>query len=114
MKHIAITLTLIGTLSSAATAATMPDDKTDATLICRPASKTEHANASIKDPAADLVCKPFSIAMKMSDGTMHVIGSATASSAQIGPDISRAITPQQVNDTWVNYLESTFRISHSS
>jgi hypothetical protein len=113
MKHFIPAIALFAMLGSVAQAAT-PVAKSDATLLCRPATATEHANAQLTDPATGLLCKPFTIAMKTSDGTMHVIGTTVASNATQGPNLEKALTPQQVNDAWVRYLDTTFRIEHSS
>jgi len=31
-----------------------------------------------------------------------------------GPDLSKALTPQQINDAYVKFIEQTFHIDHTS
>jgi len=83
-----------------------------ATLLCRPALANETAVAKMVESSTTLVCKPFAVRMRMRDGSMKVIGNAAAK-AQPGPDLSGALTPQQVNAACVRWIEETFHVDHS-
>jgi len=85
----------------------------EAKMICRPAVDGERPSAEMMSDKTKLVCRPLAIAMRTSDGKMHVIGTVSAQKKSGGPDLARAVTPQQINDTWVKYLETTFHIDRS-
>src|SRR5271154_6146608 len=90
---LAFPLALLG-VGSAVFAQAMMDPAKMATMICRPAQATETANASMTKTSTGLVCEPFAVAMKMSDGAMKTIGNTTVK-ANPGPDFSGALTAQQ-------------------
>jgi len=50
----------------------------------------------------------------MSGGSLRTIGQTTACSISAGPDLSNALTPQQINDAYVRFIEQTFHIDHTS
>ena len=58
-----------------------------------------------------LECRAVSMQLKMSDGSMHTIGRVTAK-PNTGPDLSKALTPQQVNDAWVKWTDAMFHVTH--
>ena len=93
-------------------AQSMMDETKMATLICRPARSGETANAAMTKTSTQLVCKPFAVRMHMSDGSMKTIGN-TSVKAQPGPDLSRALTPQQSTDAYNKWVTQTFSIDHS-
>jgi hypothetical protein len=80
-----------------------------ATFICRPALSGEKATAEMMTSSIPLVCKPFALAVPMSDGSMKTIGSVTAK-AMPGPDFSGALTVQQANAAYHAWVLKTFHI----
>jgi hypothetical protein len=80
-----------------------------ATLVCRPALANEAASAKMVASATLLVCRPLAISMRMSDGSMKTIGSA-AVKPQPGPDFSKALTAEQINEAYNRWVERTLHI----
>lgn len=88
-------------------------DDTVATYVCHPATAGGTPNAQMTGGSSTaLECRTVSLGLKMSDGSMHMIGETSAKRAS-GPDLSKALTPGQVNDAWVKWTEATFNITHS-
>jgi hypothetical protein len=87
--------------------------RTDATYICRQAYADEAATARMVSNSATLVCRPIAVSMRMADGSMKIIGDVKAK-PQPGPDFSKALTPGQVQEECTRWLETLFRISHTS
>jgi hypothetical protein len=85
-----------------------------AMYVCRTAAAGEKANANMTAGPAELVCRRVSLMLKMSGGSLRTIGHATATSDPGGPDLRKALTPQQVNDAYVKFIEQTFHIDHTS
>jgi len=80
-----------------------------ATWVCRPALASETATAKMVTSSVSLVCKPFAVAMRMSDGSMQTIGNVTAK-ALPGPDFSGVLTAQQANAAYNAWVRQTFHI----
>ena len=106
-----VSLTLLA-LGTAVFAQTAMDGAQMATLICRPALASETANATMTKSSTQLVCEPFAVSMRMSDGSMKTIGSTTAK-ASAGPDFSGALTAQQSNAAYNKWVMQTFHIEHT-
>ena len=79
------------------------------TYICREAHSGETATAKMVASSSELVCKPFAVAEKMSDGSLKTIGSVTAK-AQSGPDFSHALTAEQSNAAYNAWVNKAFHI----
>jgi hypothetical protein len=91
------------------------DDVSSGTqYVCRAITTGETPNAQMMAGAPRLICRPVNIVLKMSRGSLRTIGSATANTTASGPDISKALTPQQINDAYVKFIEQTFHIDHTS
>jgi hypothetical protein len=85
-----------------------------ATYLCRAVATGETPNAAMTAGSSTaLECREVSLGLKMSDGSMRTIGRVTATSKVVGPDLSSALTPQQVNDAWIRWTAATFNITHS-
>jgi hypothetical protein len=56
-----------------------------------------------------LLCRPFSVGLRLDDGSMKVIGSVT-SRPVAGPDFAKTLTAQQANDAWNTWIEEKFQI----
>jgi hypothetical protein len=95
-----LALAAFGTAVWAQTARLAPDA---ATYVCRQALPDETASAKMVVSSTSLVCRPIAVAMHMSDGSMRVIGNVS-SHAIPAPDFSRALTPQQVNAAYNQWL----------
>jgi len=90
------------------------DDQPSMTYVCRPAIAGEFPNAQMTANGDEaLTCRPVGIALKMSNGSLRIIG-RTDAQTRTGPDLSKALTPGQINDAWVKYIEKTFNIQHTS
>jgi hypothetical protein len=105
-------LTLVASQSVAA-GTSSSQDAMEASLICRQAYPDETPTARSLATSTTLVCRPIAISMRMSDGSMKIIGSVGAK-PQPGPDLSKALTPQQVQEACAKWLDSLFHISHTS
>ena len=75
--------------------------------VCRRATDTSTQNAAMADAAhTALICRPLRIeARMMGDSSMVRIGSTRAKSAADGPDLSNALSPAQINDAWVRFIQ---------
>ena len=105
---------LAGTLAALSVRAQAADDAAGQVYICHPAVSGQPANAKMTASSdVALSCREVSMMLKTSDGTMHTIGQATATS-RTGPDLSNALTPGQVNDAWVKWCEVMFNITHTN
>jgi hypothetical protein len=81
--------------------------------ICRPVASGEAGNAKMTAASETaLKCKPVGLKLKMSTGTMETIGHVSVTSSS-GPNYSGALTPAQINDAWVKYIEATFHVERS-
>jgi hypothetical protein len=88
------------------------DDASGSMFMCRPAAAGETSNARMTaNSDTALECREVSMKLKMSDGSMRTIGRVTAKTND-GPDLSKALTPQQVNDAWVKWIDAMFHVTH--
>jgi hypothetical protein len=84
----------------------------EASLICRQARADETVTARMVSTSMTLVCRPIAVSMRMSDGSMKIIGDVTAK-PQSGPDFSKALTPQQMQEACEKWLETVFHIDRN-
>jgi hypothetical protein len=66
-----------------------------ATMVCRPAMSGERATAMMMDKSTSLVCKPMA---------------AMTNAGKMGPDLSHALTPEQIDAAWRAYYNMIFNI----
>ena len=67
-----------------------------ATMLCRPAEAKEHGNAMMSDAhEGGMVCKSLP---------------AMTGDKRMGPDVSKALTPAQVNEAWQKWLNAQLSI----
>jgi len=66
-----------------------------ATMLCRPAGPDEHGNAMMGDSHATMVCKQLP---------------AMSGDKKMGPDVSKALTPGQVDEAWHRWLQGQLAI----
>ncbi len=79
-------------------------------VICGVPKGDEKSNARMVNRSTSLVCKPIDPA-----GDMSTLATVKAMRPeQLGPDLSRALSPQQIDHAWRRYLDQTFMIDHSS
>jgi hypothetical protein len=70
---------------------------TMATMLCRPAAAGEKPTAMMMgDKKTAIVCKPMNPAMMMKKGS--------------GPDLSKALTTEQVDAAWRAYIQSVILV----
>jgi hypothetical protein len=116
-RRVRFTLTapLVATLVAGAFAAGRADDSPGERYICRAIATGETPNARMTaDRSTQLLCRPVEMTLKMSGGNLRTIGRTTAKSAPDGPDLSHALTPEQVNDAYVTFIDEEFHIDHNS
>ncbi|GAC1426654.1 MAG: hypothetical protein NVSMB5_21260 [Candidatus Velthaea sp.] len=78
-------------------------------VVCRVAKSGEKINARMVNRATSLVCKPID-----PQGSMATIAMVKAKSpSKFGPNLSAALTPDQVNRAWQRYIDKTFMIDHT-
>ena len=78
-------------------------------VICRVARSGEKTNARMINRPTTLVCKPID-----PEGNMATIATVRAKSpAAFGPNLSKSLTPDQVNLAWQHYIDKTFMIDHT-
>ncbi len=94
-------------LASTGAIANASDDMT--TMVCREAHAGEKPTAKMVGSSTALVCKPFAVSMKMSDGKLKTIGSVRVKAAS-GPDLTGALTADQINAAYVKWLEARLSI----
>ena len=112
---------LIATLMAAAllgapAIARADDTQEGTTYVCRPSASDETPNAKMTSATSTaLICRPITLTLHMSGGTMRTIGQVTAKSSNVltGPDLSKALTPQQINDAYIKFIEQTFHIDRT-
>jgi len=109
-----LTLTvIISTVVVFSARARAADDASNLVYVCRPVTAGETSNAQMTAASGTaLECHPVSMTLKLSDGSLRTIGIASANSRK-GPDLSTALTPGQVNDAWVDWLEAMFSVTHT-
>ena len=106
-------LAAVAATASAVQAQTAPQKSLEGTLLCRTADASEKVTATMVSSSTTLVCRPIAFAMRTSDGSLKVIGD-THVQPQSGPDFSKALTPQQMQEACEKWLETVFHIDHSS
>ena len=75
-------------------------------IVCRVAKTGEIANARMMVANTTLICKPID-----SHVSVRMIGKVkTKSVTQMGPVLSAALTPAQMDAAWHAYLNSLFNI----
>ncbi len=113
--RLALTAMMTTMLAAGACAAAHADDTPDQRFICRAIATGETPNAQMTaNSSTQLVCRPVTVVLKMSGGTLRTIGHTTAKSVPDGPDLSHALTAEQVNDAYVKFIDQEFHIDHSS
>lgn len=120
MQHLpqraGIAASLVALLAVAGFAVTTARADTPPTMyVCRTIEAGETANAKMMASGGPtLVCRPETIELHMSGGSMKTIGRVMSEKRDIltGPDLSKALTPQQINDAYVKFIQEAFNISH--
>jgi len=113
--RLACTATLVAALIAGASAPVRADDTSGRRFVCRTIVGGEIPNGQMTSPSAtQLICRPVEITLKMSGGSLRTIGRTTAKTAADGPDLSHALTPEQVNDAYVRFIDQEFHIDHNS
>lgn len=81
--------------------------------VCRTVESGDTANAKMMS-GPTLVCRPETIQLHMSGGSMKTIGRVMSEKRDIltGPDLSKALTPQQINDAYVKFIQEAFHVDH--
>ena len=103
----------IGALAALPALIHAADEQTSQTYVCHAVVAGESANARMTVSSnAALTCRPINIALKMSNGSMRTIGHVGSKMTK-GPDYSSALTPAQINDAWVKFIETAFSVNHS-
>ena len=95
--------------NSISSAQTPAPASTVATYICRPAQAGEKATATMADSATKLECRPFAVSMRMGDGSTKIIGNAQTKPQQ-GPDLSHALTADQIREACAAWLYRVLKI----
>ena len=96
-------------LAATAYAQTSSSNSMMASYICRPVTSGESSNAKMGDQGTALVCHPFAVRLHMDNGSMKVIGNVTAKPMS-GPDFSKALTVDQANEAWNNWVQEKLRV----
>jgi len=110
-----VTASLVATQAAGTLTTTLTRAEEQPTMyVCRTSAAGETPNAKMMAGPAELTCRPVSLLLKMSGGSLRTIGQTTARSISAGPDLSNALTPQQINDAYVRFIEQTFHIDHTS
>jgi hypothetical protein len=104
-----VALGLAVAATTAGTSAQSSDRSEMASFICRPAVGNETPSAKMMDGRTLLVCRPFGVQVKTSDGTLKTIGTVSAKSPA-APDFSGALTPAQVSEAWTRWVQHALRI----
>ena len=82
---------------------------TMSTFVCRESLPSEAPTAKMVNSPTTLVCRPLVYTIRGEDGTMRTIGTASAK-VPLGPDLSKALTPQQFETAYSQWLERTLKI----
>lgn len=93
---VATTLLSVPTIARAAESAASA--ALEATVVCRPATAKEHGNAMMMAGHAMMTCKPIAF-MK-----------PTAKEAEFGPDLSKTLTPEQIDAAWRTWVEKQLSV----
>ena len=109
-----ITTFIAGALGTLAVRTMAADTPPDSVFICHAVTGSETSNARMTASSdTALECRAVSMKLKMSNGSMRTIGQVTAKSNS-GPELSQALTPAQVNDAWIKWLDMQFNTEHGS
>ncbi len=68
-----------------------------ATVVCRPATATEHGNAMMMAGHAMMMCKPIAIVTAGKKSTF-------------GPDLSKALTSEQIDTAWRAWISKELSV----
>jgi hypothetical protein len=89
--------------TNAQTTALSPEEAS-ARWVCRQSGDTLTHNAAMNDAQHTLLtCMPLHIEARMSDNTIVRIGNARSDPAT-GPDLSHALSADQINDAWLRFV----------
>ncbi len=110
----ALTISLAAGLIAGAFATALADDTAGQRFICRAIAVGETPNAQMTVSSTQLICRPVTLILKLCGGNIRTIGHVTAKSEPDGPDLSHALTPGQVNDAYVKFIDQEFHIDHNS
>ncbi|GAC1539532.1 MAG: hypothetical protein NVS2B17_14910 [Candidatus Velthaea sp.] len=91
----------------AADATTTPASSNEGVIVCRVAQSGEKPNARMMVADTTLICKPID-----SKVSIRMIGRVkTKSVRQMGPVVSSALTPAQMDAAWHTYLNKIMDIA---
>lgn len=99
MNRIIPTLMLVASalaVPAAAFAAETPPENLAATVICRAASPSEHPNAMMLANHVAMMCKS--------------LPTTVASETKFGPDLTNALTTEQINGAWRAWVNAKFTV----
>lgn len=99
----------LATFATGAVAQTDNSFANSATYVCRPALADESVSAKMVNNSMSLVCRPIAVELRMRDGSMKTIGNVT-SRAVSAPNFSHALTPEQVNAAYNQWVERALGI----
>jgi hypothetical protein len=103
----------IGALAASPALTRAADALSAQTYICHAAGTGETPNARMTGSAATaLSCHLVVIEARMSNGSLHTIG-RVGTKMMKAPDYSSALTPAQINDAWVKFIDTAFSVNHS-
>jgi hypothetical protein len=104
----ALSVTLAGA-SACFAAGTDGEASTMSTFVCRESLPSEAPTAKMMVSGTELVCRPIAVAIRGDDGKLRTIGNVTAKPVP-GPDLSRALTPQQIDGAYMRWLEKVLNV----
>ena len=114
LSIIATTIVLCSLLPVASLASEAPDESvvTDASnygvVVCRVAKTGENVNARMVNQPLALVCKPLDPTAKMA-----TIGTVVAQAPRMAPDLTGALTTEQLNAAWTRYINKLIMIDRT-
>ncbi len=113
MKHISprfvLGLAVISLVGMGVTDAVRAASSNEGTLICRVTQSGEAANAKMIGAPTTLVCKPLDPGV-----TLKTIGTVKSRSVrEMGPDLTGALTPAQVDAAWKKHVEAMIQIDRT-
>lgn len=91
---------------SAAQGVTLSPDESAERWICRRSADVNGKNATMSDAdRTALICRPLRIEMRLSNNaTIMRIGSVHAKPVAAAPDVSHALSADQINDAWARFV----------